>query len=71
MRRNRFRELLDSGQPTLGTHVLSVWPTQIELIGQTANFGADVTARGLYRLAGQGARTEKRAGADRRGARGT
>jgi 4-hydroxy-2-oxoheptanedioate aldolase len=35
MRRNRFRELLDSGQPTLGTHVLSVWPTQIELIGQT------------------------------------
>jgi 4-hydroxy-2-oxoheptanedioate aldolase len=35
MRKNRFRELLTAGQPTLGTHVLSVWPTQIELIGQT------------------------------------
>ena len=35
MRKNRFRELIATGQPTLGTHVLSVWPTQIELIGQT------------------------------------
>ena len=35
MRRNRFRELLDAGQPTLGTHLLSTWPTLIELVGQT------------------------------------
>jgi 4-hydroxy-2-oxoheptanedioate aldolase len=35
MRKNRFRELIAAGKPTLGTHVLSVWPTQIELIGQT------------------------------------
>ncbi len=35
MRPNRFRALLDAGQPTLGTHVLSTWPTLIELVGQT------------------------------------
>lgn len=35
MRRNRFRELIAAGQPTLGTHVLSTWPTLVELIGQT------------------------------------
>jgi 4-hydroxy-2-oxoheptanedioate aldolase len=35
MRRNRFRELLDAGQPTLGTHTLSSWPTLVELVGQT------------------------------------
>jgi 4-hydroxy-2-oxoheptanedioate aldolase len=38
MRRNRFRELLDAGQPTLGTHVLSTWPTLIELIGATGQY---------------------------------
>jgi len=35
MRKNRFRELLAAGQPTLGTHVLSAWPTLLELVGQT------------------------------------
>jgi 2-keto-3-deoxy-L-rhamnonate aldolase RhmA len=35
MRGNRFRELLDVGQPTLGTHLLSSWPTLVELVGQT------------------------------------
>jgi 2-keto-3-deoxy-L-rhamnonate aldolase RhmA len=35
VRKNRFRELLDAGQPTLGTHVLSSWPTLVELVGQT------------------------------------
>ena len=35
MRGNRFRELLDAGQPTLGTHLLSSWPTLVELVGQT------------------------------------
>jgi 4-hydroxy-2-oxoheptanedioate aldolase len=35
MRKNRFRELLNAGQPTLGTHLLSSWPTLVELVGQT------------------------------------
>jgi 2-keto-3-deoxy-L-rhamnonate aldolase RhmA len=35
MRKNRFRELLTAGQPTLGTHVLSAWPTLLELVGHT------------------------------------
>ena len=40
------------------------------VIGQTNKLGADVTARGLYRLVGDGARVEKRAGPDRRAAAG-
>ncbi|HET7881007.1 MAG TPA: aldolase/citrate lyase family protein [Acetobacteraceae bacterium] len=35
MRNNRFRELLDAGSPTLGTHLLSSWPTLVELVGKT------------------------------------
>lgn len=35
LRRNRLRELLDQGRPSLGTHVLSAWPTVTELVGQT------------------------------------
>jgi 4-hydroxy-2-oxoheptanedioate aldolase len=38
MRQNRFRELLNSGQATLGTHILSTWPTLIELIGQAGRY---------------------------------
>jgi len=40
------------------------------VIGQTGKLGADVNARGLYRLVGDGSRVEKRAGADRRAVRG-
>ena len=40
------------------------------VIGQTTRFGADVNARGLYRLAGEGTRTNKRSGPDRRAAAG-
>ncbi|HEV2595341.1 MAG TPA: protein-glutamate O-methyltransferase CheR [Sphingomicrobium sp.] len=36
------------------------------VIGQTAKLGADVNARGLYRLVGDGSRVEKRVGVDRR-----
>jgi chemotaxis protein methyltransferase CheR len=36
------------------------------VIGQTSKLGADVTARGLYRLVGSGTAVEKRAGQDRR-----
>lgn len=35
MRPNLFRQKLDAGEPTLGTHILSVWPTLIELVGAT------------------------------------
>lgn len=40
------------------------------VIGQTTRLGADVDARGLYRLAGSGNSVEKRAGSDRRAAGG-
>lgn len=39
------------------------------VIGQTTRFGADINARGLYRLV-DGARTNKRSGPDRRAATG-
>jgi len=35
MRRNHLRELLAAGKPTMGTHILSYWPTIVELIGAT------------------------------------
>jgi 4-hydroxy-2-oxoheptanedioate aldolase len=38
MRRNRLREKLDAGEPTLGTHLLSCWPTLVELIGQSGHY---------------------------------
>ena len=33
MRPNLFRQKLDAGLPTLGTHILSSWPTLVELVG--------------------------------------
>ena len=33
MRPNRLRQLLDSGEPSVGTHVLILWPGVVELIG--------------------------------------
>jgi 4-hydroxy-2-oxoheptanedioate aldolase len=45
VRRNRLRELIDSGRPSLGTHLLSVWPTLVELIGQSGQFDyVEITA---------------------------
>lgn len=38
MRPNRLRQRLNAGQPTLGTHILSAWPTLVELIGQAGNY---------------------------------
>ena len=35
LRRNRLRELLKAGKPSMGTHLLSTWPTITELVGQT------------------------------------
>jgi chemotaxis protein methyltransferase CheR len=40
------------------------------VIGQTSKLGADINARGLYRLTGDGSQVEKRAGPDRRTAAG-
>src|SRR5580704_9842796 len=38
MRRNQLRERLTAGEPTVGTHVLSTWPTLIELIGHSGQY---------------------------------
>jgi 2-keto-3-deoxy-L-rhamnonate aldolase RhmA len=38
LRKNRLRELLEQGQPSLGTHVLSAWPTVTELVGQSGQW---------------------------------
>ena len=35
MKENILRKKLESGQPTLSTHIHSVWPTEIEAIGHT------------------------------------
>jgi 4-hydroxy-2-oxoheptanedioate aldolase len=35
MRKNRLRELIAGGQPSVGTHLLSTWPTLVELVGHT------------------------------------
>ena len=36
MRRNRLRELLRDGKPSVGTHLLSQWPTVTEIVGSHA-----------------------------------
>jgi 2-keto-3-deoxy-L-rhamnonate aldolase RhmA len=38
MRANQLRQRLAANQPTLGTHILSVWPTLVELVGATGQF---------------------------------
>jgi 2-keto-3-deoxy-L-rhamnonate aldolase RhmA len=38
MRPNRLRALLDAGEPTVGTHLLSTWPTLVELVGQAGKY---------------------------------
>jgi len=38
MRRNKMRELLREGKPSIGTHVLSTWPSIVEIIGETGLF---------------------------------
>jgi chemotaxis protein methyltransferase CheR len=40
------------------------------VIGQTSKLAADIKARGLYRLIGDGSRVEKRQGPERRTAGG-
>lgn len=38
MKRNRLRELLNDGKPTLDTHVIIPWPGIVEVIGQSGAF---------------------------------
>ena len=38
IRRNLLRERLNAGQPTVGTHILSCWPTLVELIGHSGQY---------------------------------
>lgn len=38
MRRNRLRELIDGGIPTLGVHVHSPWPSVVEMVGHSGQF---------------------------------
>ena len=38
MRPNQLRQKLNAGQPTLGTHILSAWPTLVELVGKTGHY---------------------------------
>jgi 4-hydroxy-2-oxoheptanedioate aldolase len=38
MRANQLREKLKANQPTLGTHIMSVWPTLVELVGHSGQY---------------------------------
>jgi 4-hydroxy-2-oxoheptanedioate aldolase len=38
MTRNPLRERLNEGKPTVGTHILSAWPTLVELIGHSKQY---------------------------------
>src|SRR5690349_6359433 len=38
MRANRLRQKLNAGTGTIGTHILSTWPTLVELIGDAENY---------------------------------
>ena len=38
MRHNRLRALLNENQPSIGTHLLSTWPTLVELVGDAGNY---------------------------------
>ncbi len=38
MRHNRLRALLTADEPSIGTHLLSSWPTLVELVGDAGNY---------------------------------
>ena len=38
MKRNKLRELLNEGKPTVGTHVIIPWPRLVEIIGHSGAF---------------------------------
>ena len=55
IRRNVLRELLNEGKPTIGTHVHSIWPGMVEVIGQSGTmdyieFSAEYAPYDLHSL---------------------
>ena len=38
MRPNKLREKLNAGEPTLGTHIHTTWPSIVEAIGHTGEY---------------------------------
>jgi len=38
MRSNKLREMLNAGQPSIGTHIHNTWPSVVEVIGHTGMF---------------------------------
>ncbi|MBM4435859.1 MAG: 2,4-dihydroxyhept-2-ene-1,7-dioic acid aldolase, partial [Actinobacteria bacterium] len=38
MRPNRLRELLAAGKPSVGTHLLMIWPGVVELVGRAGGY---------------------------------
>ena len=38
MRPNRLREALRAGEPTVGTHLHTTWPSIVELVGLTGQY---------------------------------
>lgn len=38
MRSNKLRELITTGRPSLGTRLLSPWPSMVEIVGHTGMF---------------------------------
>lgn len=38
MRRNKLRELLQAGKPSIGTHLHSTWPSIVEVVGHSGMF---------------------------------
>ena len=38
MRRNKLREMLNAGQPTIGTQLHNSWPSVVEVVGHTGLF---------------------------------
>ena len=38
MRHNRLRALLTANQPSIGTHLLSSWPTLVNFVGDAGNY---------------------------------
>lgn len=59
MRKNRLRELLNSGEPSIGTRLHSSWPTVIELVGLSGSIDyveilAEYAPYDLFSLENQG-----------------
>lgn len=52
MRANILRSLLDEGKPTLGTHIHTVWPNVVEVLGHTGlyDYVEFVAEYGTYTL---------------------